>query len=131
MICSCSPPSATSGHACQAGRHHLRRAVPVNAHLITQLAQRGDLGDDLLSLVRCHVWSDVSEDLDRTTQPPDRTLDITDHQTLHRLALARLSPLDGHLGHDVPVCLLYTSDAADDLTRVDLGGRRIIKKKKK
>src|SRR5665254_21514 len=26
-------------------------------------------------------------------------------------------------------CLLYTSDAADDLTRVDLGGRRIIKKK--
>src|SRR5665811_1575819 len=25
-------------------------------------------------------------------------------------------------------CLLYTSDAADDLTRVDLGGRRIIKK---
>src|SRR5665811_2274518 len=27
-------------------------------------------------------------------------------------------------------CLLYTSDAADDLTRVDLGGRRIITKKK-
>src|SRR5665811_2624379 len=23
-------------------------------------------------------------------------------------------------------CLLYTSDAADDLTRVDLGGRRLI-----
>eukprot|EP00826_Nyctotherus_ovalis_P019821 TRINITY_DN1615_c0_g4_i1.p1 TRINITY_DN1615_c0_g4~~TRINITY_DN1615_c0_g4_i1.p1 ORF type:complete len:118 (+),score=13.94 TRINITY_DN1615_c0_g4_i1:44-355(+) len=28
-------------------------------------------------------------------------------------------------------CLLYTSDAADDSLRVDLGGRRIIKKKKK
>src|SRR5450756_3181457 len=27
-------------------------------------------------------------------------------------------------------CLLYTSDAADDLLCVDLGGRRIIKKKK-
>src|SRR5659263_21335 len=26
-------------------------------------------------------------------------------------------------------CLLYTSDAADDLPCVDLGGRRIIKKK--
>ena len=26
-------------------------------------------------------------------------------------------------------CLLYTSDAADDFTSVDLGGRRIIKKK--
>ena len=28
-------------------------------------------------------------------------------------------------------CLLYTSDAADDLLCVDLGGRRIIKTKKK
>src|SRR5450756_1751015 len=27
-----------------------------------------------------------------------------------------------------PGCLLYTSDAADDLLCVDLGGRRIIKK---
>ena len=27
------------------------------------------------------------------------------------------------------ICLLYTSDAADDLLCVDLGGRRIIKKK--
>ena len=31
-------------------------------------------------------------------------------------------------GLDIP-CLLYTSDAADDLLCVDLGGRRIIKKK--
>ena len=29
------------------------------------------------------------------------------------------------------VCLLYTSDAADERSSVDLGGRRIIKKKKK
>ena len=28
----------------------------------------------------------------------------------------------------VSICLLYTSDAADDSLRVDLGGRRIIKK---
>ena len=27
----------------------------------------------------------------------------------------------------VKICLLYTSDAADDSLRVDLGGRRIIK----
>ena len=32
------------------------------------------------------------------------------------------------LGGDI--CLLYTSDAADDLRCVELGGRRIIKKKK-
>ena len=36
---------------------------------------------------------------------------------------ARLSDIDGR-------CLLYTSDAADERSSVDLGGRRIIKKKK-
>src|SRR5680860_1905476 len=34
-------------------------------------------------------------------------------------------------GGPLMTCLLYTSDAADDLLCVDLGGRRIIKKKKK
>ena len=34
-----------------------------------------------------------------------------------------------HLGH-VNACLLYTSDAADERSSVDLGGRRIIKKTK-
>ena len=35
------------------------------------------------------------------------------------------------LYHSIPsahTCLLYTSDAADDMQCVDLGGRRIIKK---
>ena len=31
---------------------------------------------------------------------------------------------------DQKTCLLYTSDAADERSSVDLGGRRIIKKKK-
>ena len=31
--------------------------------------------------------------------------------------------------HEHEVCLLYTSDAADERSSVDLGGRRIIKKK--
>ena len=30
----------------------------------------------------------------------------------------------------LPICLLYTSDAADERSSVDLGGRRIITKKK-
>ena len=30
----------------------------------------------------------------------------------------------------IDTCLLYTSDAADERSSVDLGGRRIIKKKK-
>ena len=34
-------------------------------------------------------------------------------------------------GDHVICCLLYTSDAADDSLRVDLGGRRIIKKRRR
>ena len=33
-------------------------------------------------------------------------------------------------GRGASGCLLYTSDAADDLLCVDLGGRRILKQKK-
>ena len=33
-----------------------------------------------------------------------------------------------HVKNRNHVCLLYTSDAADDMQCVDLGGRRIIKK---
>mgnify|MGYP003381642145 CR=1 FL=1 len=47
-------------------------------------------------------------------------------------------PLRGHRGAPDALlhrpsgyCLLYTSDAADERSSVDLGGRRIIKKKKK
>ena len=53
-----------------------------------------------------------------------------------------LAPFDGVLMEQVLVnllenaakytgCLLYTSDAADERSSVDLGGRRIIKKKKR
>ena len=31
----------------------------------------------------------------------------------------------------IKICLLYTSDAADERSSVDLGGRRILKKKTK
>ena len=56
-------------------------------------------------------------------------------------AAARLGILDWHDERDVWIdllsanaplseaCLLYTSDAADERSSVDLGGRRIIKKK--
>ena len=43
--------------------------------------------------------------------------------------------LEEHVGEarrgGVGACLLYTSDAADERSSVDLGGRRIIKKKSK
>src|SRR5450756_1738967 len=47
--------------------------------------------------------------------------------------VAAAIPLQGLTAHYLVTssypCLLYTSDAADDLLCVDLGGRRIIKKK--
>src|SRR5665811_1357490 len=55
-------------------------------------------------------------------------LELFDHP--EDAAPARVIDLDSTRNRtgDVWHCLLYTSDAADDLTRVDLGGRRIIKK---
>ena len=45
-----------------------------------------------------------------------------------RSAAPRLLGVAG--GGQSALCLLYTSDAADERSSVDLGGRRIIKKKK-
>ena len=42
-----------------------------------------------------------------------------------------LTPLQNSTVGVTATCLLYTSDAADDLPCVDLGGRRIIKTKNK
>ena len=49
------------------------------------------------------------------------------------VVLAILSVVGGWIGlpHISWICLLYTSDAADERSSVDLGGRRIIKKKTK
>ena len=41
------------------------------------------------------------------------------------------APTPDILGAVLTACLLYTSDAADERSSVDLGGRRIIKKKKR
>ena len=46
-----------------------------------------------------------------------------------RLLLAARCALDHVLLQGRGPCLLYTSDAADERSSVDLGGRRIIKKK--
>ena len=59
-----------------------------------------------------------------------------DERTIHRLrSISTVCEPICHAGKDYirecKSCLLYTSDAADDLLCVDLGGRRHIKKKKK
>ena len=54
------------------------------------------------------------------------------HPRRHRRrgALPRLAARQVDDRHQRHGCLLYTSDAADDLLCVDLGGRRIINKNK-
>mgnify|MGYP003381672403 CR=1 FL=1 len=62
----------------------------------------------------------------------DRHIAVLDHVFLALGAhLARLLGAVFALAGDEVVegCLLYTSDAADERSSVDLGGRRIIKKK--
>src|SRR5665811_2625971 len=63
----------------------------------------------------------IAEELDGDTLIVQST--TTNNDIIYLLQLIDAAS-DGYLS-----CLLYTSDAADDLTRVDLGGRRIIKKK--
>ena len=52
---------------------------------------------------------------------------------MKKLKAANPSPITAKIGSIEPIntCLLYTSDAADERSSVDLGGRRIIKKKTK
>src|SRR5680860_731937 len=69
---------------------------------------------------------------------PGRKTDVSDAQWLadlgaHGLVRASFVPPPPirelrDLSRTRTICLLYTSDAADDLLCVDLGGRRIIKK---
>src|SRR5450756_3175344 len=62
----------------------------------------------------------------------DRHVILADVVAVDLAHAGRRGRADGLVGQArVLHCLLYTSDAADDLLCVDLGGRRIIKKKKK
>ena len=51
----------------------------------------------------------------------------------HTIGFARAADVDANARYAClgkhRICLLYTSDAADERSSVDLGGRRIIKKK--
>ena len=60
---------------------------------------------------------------------------FNDQDELHILNAQHVrAPADGKVRRVLDVgcsiCLLYTSDAADERSSVDLGGRRIIKKKR-
>ena len=58
------------------------------------------------------------------------TLSVFDIEAGEGLRLLDFEPTIPYLAQFLPYfCLLYTSDAADERSSVDLGGRRIIKKK--
>ena len=58
-----------------------------------------------------------------------RTVDTGGFETPVIVVRSASTELEANDGELITICLLYTSDAADDLLCVDLGGRRIIKKK--
>ena len=73
------------------------------------------------------AWLDIVHDIERLS-PRAIILNYTNPMSILTLAALKTTrlPVVG-LCHS---CLLYTSDAADERSSVDLGGRRIIKKKK-
>ena len=81
--------------------------------------------DGIRDLVRSRGLGDVYK-----RQVPDSVLDLADAIELIDLTPEELRKRLSE-GKVYTPCLLYTSDAADERSSVDLGGRRIIEKKKK
>ena len=79
--------------------------------------------DGIRDLVRSRGLGDVykRQGRDRPRRPDHGDRELADPARLDRDRAESDSP---HL-----LCLLYTSDAADERSSVDLGGRRIIKQK--
>ena len=79
--------------------------------------------DGIRGLVRSRGLGDVYKRQGPSPEPPPWFEPVLagDYFAAGRMPFSGCSPTS--------TCLLYTSDAADDLLCVDLGGRRIIKKK--
>ena len=78
--------------------------------LLDQVESLSDLGRDAMPILNDAVAMSVQQ------------LDALERRGYFRLLKEGQYVLDN-------ICLLYTSDAADERSSVDLGGRRIIKKK--
>ena len=82
------------------------------------------------NILRVYIHHEHMDDLNGSDNSREKELlEVTGR---NRAEMLLLSYIRMHVaGIDRIICLLYTSDAADDLLCVDLGGRRIIEKKKK
>ena len=93
--------------------------------------------DGIRDLVRSRGLGDVYKRQRGGHAPParvpaDRVAGITRLvAAASRPARRRRAPHAGQSGRRAGPCLLYTSDAADERSSGDLGGRRILTKKKK
>ena len=86
--------------------------------------------DGIRDLVRSRGLGDVYK-RQLGPQSPGAVYILTPPASHCALALEALD-MGCHVFVEKPMaCLLYTSDAADERSSVDLGGRRIIKKKKR
>ena len=85
----------------------------------------------------CRAWTVMRRDgvvLGFTDHDRDLTFDGVTHRAgsgLTARALQQSTGLSVDNSEALGACLLYTSDAADDLLCVDPGGRRILKTKNK
>ena len=105
-----------------------RNLYPYEHNFLTQLSYQVS---PIVSLSGAFIYS-IHEEHPLVINPVVR-INLSDRWDLdiigqHFLPLAKSSKQE-----DVSLifCLLYTSDAADERSSVDLGGRRIIKKKNK
>ena len=90
-----------------------------------ELALQSDSSDATLLNNYSYSLAERKKDLEKALKMSEKALSINPKEPsyldTYGWILYRLGRYDD--------CLLYTSDAADDLLCVDLGGRRIIKKK--
>eukprot|EP00658_Telonema_sp_P-2_P023181 TRINITY_DN19283_c0_g1_i3.p2 TRINITY_DN19283_c0_g1~~TRINITY_DN19283_c0_g1_i3.p2 ORF type:complete len:112 (-),score=18.16 TRINITY_DN19283_c0_g1_i3:51-386(-) len=86
---------------------------------------------DIAPTLQNHMYSKRLDPSKSQIVPGERVLRINRHRLLIALVLAVQLAGDRASSSPAQACLLYTSDAADEEDSVDLGGRRIIKKKKK
>ena len=61
-------------------------------------------------------------------EPGNPKLDLNGFDAFAKVRILSALAFNSKISRHKCFCLLYTSDAADDSLRVDLGGRRIIKK---
>ena len=81
--------------------------------------------DGIRDLVRSRGLGDVYKRQSANRANPDTN---SENEVMKQVNCSRRSRKPGRVKY---CCLLYTSDAADERSSVDLGGRRIIKKKTK